>query len=182
MRGVGLRRLLHVGSSVLLVTPIVAGWDLLRALLIGGVLIGLVVETVRIREPRVQHQLARFFPLFKSDEANRPSGAWWLCFGYAIAVWVPQPGAAAGIMVGALADPAASLIGSTARSPAGTKTVRGSAGSAAVALLVLALFGLPWTAVLGGTMVATTLERWPGLLDDNLLIAPGVASTVWLLS
>ena len=181
MTGSGLRRLIHAATVLLLVVPIVASWDLFRGILIAGTMIGLVLETVRIKVQTVQAPLARFSPLFRSGEVNRLSGAWWLCLGYCVAAWVPQPGAAAGILVGALADPAASLVGS-ARGRPSPKTAHGSGAAFAVAMLALAPMGLPWTAVIGGALVGTALERWSGPIDDNLLIAPGVASAVWLLA
>jgi len=181
MRGSSLRRLIHAATVLLLFVPIVASWDLFRGILIAGTIIGLVLETVRIKVPSVQALLASLSPLFRSGEASRPSGAWWLCLGYCVAAWLPQPGAAAGILVGALADPAASLVGS-ARGLPSSKTTHGSGAAFAVAILALVPMGLPWTAVIGGAVAGAALERWSGRLDDNLVIAPGVALAVWLLA
>ncbi len=180
MTGKGLRRLIHVGTVALLAVPVITSWSVLRAILIACTLIGLVLETVRIRgsmEPFVR----QVSPLFRPLESKRLSGAWWLSLGYTIAAWVPHPGAAAGIMVGALADPAASLAGSYSGRSA-SKTALGSGAALAVAILVLALFGLPWVAVFGGALIGTALERWSGPLDDNLLVSPGVALAVWFLA
>ena len=34
--------------------------------------------------------------------------------------------------------------------------------------------------VIGAAVVGTALERWPGPINDNLLVAPGVACVVWI--
>jgi hypothetical protein len=46
--------------------------------------------------------------------------------------------------------------------------------------MVLIVLGLPWLGVVGGALAAMLLERWPGPLNDNLVVAPGVALIVWL--
>jgi len=177
----GLRRLIHAGTAVLLLIPVVASWDVLRAILIGATVLGLVFEIVRINALKLPPLLSRLSMLFRSGEANRPSGAWWLSVGYCVAAWVPQPGAAAGIIVGALADPAASLVGSS-RGQSSSKTAHGSGAAFAVSIVVLVCVGLPWIPILGGAVVGTVLERWSGPFDDNLIVAPGVAAAVWLLA
>jgi dolichol kinase len=176
-----LRRLIHAGTAIIVLVPAVASWDALRGILIGATVLGLLFEIVRIKAPESLLTPSRLSTLFRSGEANCPSGAWWLSLGYCLAAWVPQPGAAAGIVVGALADPAASLVGSS-RGQASSKTAHGSGAAFAVAILAMVPLGLPWTAILGGAVIGTALERWSGPLDDNLLLAPGVAAAVWLLA
>ena len=56
-----------------------------------------------------------------------------------------------------------------------------SAAAAVVTVLVLLLIGIPIGAAGAGALAAMVLERWPGPLDDNLVVAPGVALIVWLL-
>jgi dolichol kinase len=98
-----------------------------------------------------------------------------------VAVWAPAPGPAAGILVAAFADPAAAVVGGRFGSGA-RKTWQGTAAAAVVALAVLVALGLPREAVLAGTVVGTLLERWPGALNDNLLVAPAVAAVVRMLA
>jgi dolichol kinase len=87
----------------------------------------------------------------------------------------------AGILTGAFADPAASMAGSMVAKPSDRKTWVGSGAAAVVAAAVLFVIGVPNIAVVGGALAAMALERWSGPLNDNLVVAPGVALIVWLL-
>jgi dolichol kinase len=105
----------------------------------------------------------------------------WLAVGYGIAVLLPPPAPAMGILVGAIADPVASWIGSAGRNTPG-KTLRGSGGHFAVALGLLVLAGLPWGRAAIAAAVGTVLERCSGSVNDNVVVAPGVAAAVTLLA
>ena len=181
MRGRTLRRALHVSSAAVLVIPLVYDWDSLRLLLSTAAFVAVVFDIARIRIAWLHQGLARWVPVFRETEANRLCGATWLSLGYALAAWFPPIAPAAGILVGAFADPAASAVGSWKASSKG-KTTRGSATALITAALALTAIGLPWQAVVGGSIVGALLERWPGPCSDNLLVAPGVACTVWLLT
>ena len=61
------------------------------------------------------------------------------------------------------------------------KTWVGSGAAAVVAAFVLLPTGIPIFAVIAGAVAAMALERWPGPLNDNLTVAPGVALVVWIL-
>ncbi|MDH3290290.1 MAG: hypothetical protein OEO20_01440 [Gemmatimonadota bacterium] len=179
MTATGLRRLLHASTaSVVLLVPLVS-WTGLRTAVAGAAVGALLLETLRLRVPSVGTRLRRLVPVFRDREIARPSGAMWLAVGYGLAVLLPAPAAAGGIVVGAVADPAASWIGSLGRA-IGPKTWRGSLVHLVVAVAVLAALGFPAVSVLAGATVGSALERWPAGLDDNLLIAPGVALTLTL--
>jgi dolichol kinase len=171
--------LIHAGSAGVLVILLVAGWDLFRVVVATGALAALVFEAVRLKSNSVRIRIADLIPVFRQSEDHRISGATWLCVGYALAVLFPPVAPAGGILVGALADPAASWVGSHRGKP-GKKTVAGSLAALVVSLVALWLIGLTWPAVLGGAVAGTLLERWPGPFDDNLVIAPGVAGVVWI--
>jgi dolichol kinase len=112
---------------------------------------------------------------------GRISGAAWLALGYAIAAWLPPPGPVAGILAGALADPAAAWVGG--RWGGGRrKSVPGSATVAAVTVLGSLAAGLTLPAAGATAILAAALERWSGPLDDNLVLAPGVACLAALLA
>jgi dolichol kinase len=49
------------------------------------------------------------------------------------------------------------------------------------AAAVLAALGLSLRSVAAGSLAAAVLERWSRPLDDNLVIAPGVAAVVWIV-
>lgn len=156
-------------------------WTVLRWLLVTLALISLTLDTARVASPNIGRSLQRLVPVFRETEMRRLSGASWLMLGYALAAWFPPPAPAAGVLVAATADPAASLIGTMGGIP-GKKTWRGSAAGALVAALVLVCLGLPWIAVILAAVAAAVFERWSGILDDNLIIAPAVALAIWLLT
>lgn len=175
------RRLLHASSALVLLLVLYDSTYMLRYVLMGGAALGVVLDSVRVMYPAFGDFVTRLVPVFRTSESKILSGASWLSIGYALAAWLPHPAATAGILVGALADPAASLAGSMAARPSLRKTWIGSGAAALVAALVLFVTGISLVAVVGGAAAAMVLERWPGPLDDNLIVAPGVAFVVWLL-
>jgi dolichol kinase len=161
---------------VLILVPL-GSWQAFRLamVVVGGVAVG--IEIVRLTQAGVQERLGQLVPVFRPKEARRPSGAMWLGLGYALAALTPPPAPAAGILVAALADPAASLVGTWRRS-SDRKSWRGSFAHAAVAVGVLAVLGWSFPAVLAGAATATVLERLSFGVDDNLLVAPVTALAV----
>jgi dolichol kinase len=179
--GPALRRILHAGTALLLLIVPLFSWDHLRWMLTVGVVCAAGVEALRLSRPSVRTWLDRYIPVFRSREARRPSGAAWLAAGYAIAAWVPAPAPAAGILVAALADPAASWMGTRA-GPAAGKTWVGTGAAWAVGVSALVALGYPWVVATVAAAAGAGLERWNGALDDNLTVAPGVAAAVFLLA
>ncbi len=176
-----LRRVLHVGSAALLLVIPLGSWGLLRSALAVLLIVALIIDAARVTRPRFGSFVANVVPVFRPHESSRLSGATWLCMGYLLATAFPEPAPAAGILVSALADPSASLAGGWGRASA-EKTLRGSLAALVVAIGILTAFQLPAPTVLGGACIGAVLERWSGPLDDNLLVAPGVAMTVWLMA
>ena len=181
MRGAWLRRLLHVASAAVLLLVPLGSLNLLRLCLLFGVVLGLLIDVLRKANPSIAHQLNKAIPVFRESERGRLSGATWLAMGYLLAALFPSPASTAGILVGATADPAASAVGTWKRE-AGRKTVRGSLAALSVSVAALFLLGVPVAAIAGGSVVAVVLERWSNPLNDNLVVAPAVALSVWLLS
>jgi dolichol kinase len=178
--GPAVRRLIHAATaSVLLLVPLTS-WMFLRAALVVAAIVAVILEIARLRSTHFRRILTRLVPVFREHEGSRPSGAMWLVVGYALAALTPAPAPVAGLLVGALADPAASWAGSTWSRGVG-KTVAGSAAHFAVAAAVLYGVGCSWAAVAVGASLATAIERWPLGLDDNLLVAPLTALTAALL-
>lgn len=174
-----LRAILHAGTALLLLL-LLGSWDLLRDTLLALGLLAVTFEVLRLRVPWVRERVARFVPVFRPQEGGRPSGAVWLFVAYALAARLPPPAPAAAVLVGALADPAAAVLGR--RFGGGrAKSWPGTSACLLVAGLALWLMGLGLLPVVAGAVVATVLERWPGPFDDNLLIAPGVGLIVWWL-
>ena len=181
MNAAHLRRVIHVGSALLLIIPAAISWPVLRVGLAAGTPLVLGLDWLRRRQPGVATFLGRVAPVFRPAERARISGAAWLWIGYALAAWCPPVAAQGGILAGALADPAASLVGG--RWGAGArKSWVGTGAACAVAAVAVLIAGTPWPGAAAAGLVAGALERWSGPLDDNLTIAPGVAVFLWLVS
>jgi dolichol kinase len=174
-----LRSALHASTALALLT-LLDSWQLLKLTLLAGGAAALVVETVRLRSPAVAGGLQRLVPVFRAPEARRPSGAAWLFVAYALVAWLPAPAPAAGLLAGALADPAAALVGGRWGGGA-AKSWPGTIAALLVGALALLAWGLPAPAAVAGGAFGAALERWSGPFNDNLLIAPGVGLVVWLL-
>lgn len=181
MRDDRLRRLLHVASAAVLLTVPLGSWEVLRWCLMAVAALGLVVDGVRIFSHGIAGRIHRAIPAFRESEHGGLSGATWLAIGYLLTAFVPAPAPAAGILVGATADPAASLIGSWNREP-GRKTLRGSFAALVISALVLSVLAFPLVTVVVGSVVATLLERWSYPFNDNLVVPPSVALVTWLLA
>lgn len=180
MSGPGLRRVLHVASAGVLL-PALHSTAALRVGLVWVAGLAALIEFTRLASPRVREWMGALVPVFRPRETGGVSGALWLAFGYALTGWLVMPAPVTGILAGALADPAASWAGGR-WGGGGRKSWAGSGAALLVIIAVVLTVGArPETALAGG-LVGTALERWPGPLDDNLLLAPGVAVTVALLA
>ena len=193
MTGAALRRFLHASTSSILLVGLWGDWETFR--LAVHALLGMAVlgEGLRLWHAGFRSAIARAFPVFRPEESHRPSGAFWLVVGYAAASWVPFPGAPAGVLVAAFADPAASIVGTQWGRGRGRGRVRGGGGGTrkswvgsvaawAAAAAVLMSLKLPLNAALAGAFVAAVAERIPRPFDDNLVVAPAVAAVTWLLA
>ena len=169
------RRLFHAANGV--ATAVALTWLPLERwqaiTILGGILAVLVVaDVVRMRSPAANRLFFRVFSLLASPrEAGRIASSTWYTFGIFLAVvFFPLPYAVSGILVLALADPAASYIGQRwGGRPFMGGTLIGTAVFFGVACAVLGLrHALPVALV--AAAVATIAERrsWP--LDDNLMI------------
>ncbi len=180
MKPGSLRPALHASTAFLLLT-LLGSAHLLRAALLAAGLAAVMFEVLRLGLSPVRDFTARLVPVFRPQEARRPSGAAWLFLGYALSAWLPPPATVSAVLAGALADPAAAVVGM--RLGGGlAKSWPGTFAAFAVATAALWWIGdIHFLAALVAGAVAAVLERWPGPLDDNLLIAPGVGLTVWWL-
>jgi dolichol kinase len=178
---VAIRRTIHAVTSSVLLLGYLGDWSLLRLVLSVSVPVAAVLEVIRVRYPPVRDGFSRLVPVFRPSEATHPSGAFWLLLGFAAAAWFPQAPAAAGILAGAIADPAASLVGSRWGGEE-RKSWVGTAAAWGVSFVIFLGLGIPLVATLAAATAAAALERWPGPVDDNLLLPPGVAVCVWMLT
>ena len=178
MSSSALRRTIHLSTAFLVLVGEFIGWGTFRVWISGLAAVAVVVEFLRLRNPTLGGVLSRAVPAFRPEESRKPSGAFWLVLGYVGAAWVPAPGAAAGILVGAVADPTASLVGSRWGGGA-PKSWLGSLAALVASLGVLSLLGLPLATIGVASATAAAIERWSKPLDDNLVLAPAVAAVVW---
>lgn len=188
MSGPALRRVLHVASAGVLLGALLPV-QIFRLLVTGTAIAAWLSEMMRLRAPAVAGWVAAAVPVFRPTERDRPSGAFWLALGYGVAVWVPMPAPVVAILCAAVADPAAALAGSRWGKTGGArKSWPGSLAAALVAASVAAIvvafggFGLPWRVVPAAAVATAALERWSGPFDDNVIVAPGVALTTWVLA
>ena len=180
------RRVFHATNGTLAVIAIsVLGLEVSTAILILGILLVLavVLDGVRLFYPKLN---VLFFKAFSSlaspREAKKIASSTWYALSALLVLWVfPEPYALAGILVLALADPAASVVGQRwgrIRFLAGS--VRGTAAFAVVAFFALLLF-VPWWLALVVAMATAVVEAAPINLDDNLIVPLTVAGILALI-
>lgn len=174
------RRVIHSATALVLLMGQIDVWAL-RWLVWSVAVFVLTVDLVRIKNVPFNTWLRRTVPVFRESEATSISGASFLWLGYSMTVFFPLPAAFVGILAAAVADPAASLVGSKWGSGKG-KTLMGSAACFAAILGVSLAFSVSPQVGLVVALFGTTLERFSGPVDDNMVIGPGVAAAVFFLA
>lgn len=180
------RRVFHAVNGI--VTAMVLAWVLptrtLAALGLSILLTALLVlDVARLRSPGLNRIFFRVFRPFASPrEERRVASSTWYVAGILLAVLLfPIPAVIPGVLVLALADPAAGVVGRRwGRHRLGTGSVEGSLTFAVVAFLVL------WipagaTAAVVAAVAAAAVEVLPLGLDDNLTVPLVVAGVLALL-
>jgi dolichol kinase len=178
----GRRRALHVASASLgLAAHAGMPHRMMTALLLTLVALAMLLESLRRRRPALNAALTRWSAgALRPAEVAAPTGATWLALGYA-ATWLAAPPtvAAPAMVVAAVADPAAAIVGRWAVPAGGRKTAAGSVGAFATAALVLVAFGIGWRGTLAAAAAAALAERLPGRAADNLAIPLCTAAALW---
>jgi dolichol kinase len=142
----------------------------------------LLGDFVRLRVEAANRMVFRTFRvLLRPHEVDSPSLSWYV-LGVFLVLWVPDPTVVVpALLVLAVADPAAGLVGETWGTHAlGKGTVQGSLTFFLAALAVL----MPFTGVLAALTVgavATVAEVARTPLDDNLVIPVITALALWAL-
>ncbi len=190
MTSVWLRRMLHAFTAVVALAALVSA-TALRATTLFLVLAAILLEFVRLRSSVWHRRVAKIVPVYRDAEITRPSGAMWLACGYAVAAWLPGNAAVAGVLAGAFADPAAAAVGmrwgAGGGGGGGGARVSGKSwigsGTAALVIAVIAVVtGHALVATLVASLAGAGLERWSTPVDDNLVVAPGVAAVLAALA
>ncbi|MBM4184793.1 MAG: hypothetical protein FJ207_11375 [Gemmatimonadetes bacterium] len=127
-------------------------------------------DLARLRSPELNRFAFRVFSaLLCPREADRPSLTWFL-LGVFLVLWFPVRTVVPALLVLALADPTASVVGRAwGRRRVGKGTLEGSVAFPATALLVL----IPFVGIgvaLPTAVAAASVEVLPGRHDDNVLI------------
>jgi len=181
------RRLFHAVNGLLIWAVLrYSGIETETAIVVLGVLFALALagDLVRLRNPRLNLLFFRTFSYFASPRERRgmASSTWYLAGIVFALLLFPRPFAESGVLVLALADPAASWFGRRyGRRRFGT----GSALGSAVFWLVAA--GILWPLVgAGPALVAATAgalaEALPWRIDDNLSVPLVTAAALTLSS
>jgi len=181
-----MRRLFHAFNGTALAGLLMV-WAPPRAATV-GVLGGLfvlilVLDLLRLRSEAANRAFFRWFSRLASPrEASGLASSTWYALGIVLVLALfPWPAAISGILVMALADPAASYIGRRwGRRPFLDGSVLGFVVFVAAAGIILALRH-PLALALPTALVAALAERRSWLLDDNLavpLVTAGMLSVL----
>ncbi len=154
------------------------------SILVAAFLVALSLDLLRLRRSGLNVLFFKAFRLLASPrEASGIASSTWYALGAALA-WglFPPLYAAASLLVLALADPAASVVGRIWGSvPLGKGSVQGSMAFMVTAWAVLAaVTGQPVTVVWVALGVAL-VEILPGLVDDNLVVPLSTGALLWLV-
>jgi dolichol kinase len=143
----------------------------------------LALDIARLRVTRLNGLFFAAFPALASPrEAGRIASSTWYVAGVALVFALFEPTiAVAAVLVLALADPAASVVGRLCgRRRLGKGSIEGSTAFATVAFVVLSFFVSPAAAAVAA-LTAAAVEIAPWKLDDNVTVPLAAAAALWLL-
>lgn len=181
------RRIFHAANGIFIVLALKAlpirTWD---AVVLFGVVFSvlLLLDGVRLAHPQLNRLFFQFFsPLVSPREVKKPASSTWYVLGVLLTLLLfPRHEALGGILVLALADPAAAFVGKHwGRQRLGAGTVQGSLAFIVVAFFVLLPFA-SWPVALAGALAGALVEILPWDVDDNLVVPPAVAGVLFWLA
>lgn len=144
--------------------------------------IALLGDLLRLRAEAANRMVFRTFRvLLRPDEVDTPSLTWYM-LGAFLVLWVPDRTVVVpALLVLAVADPAAGLVGQTwGRHALGKGTVQGSVAFFVAASAVLVPFvGISAALAVGAVATVAEVVRTP--LDDNLVIPIITALGLWMV-
>lgn len=145
--------------------------------------IAVALDVVRLRSAALNAVFFRWFRALASPrEARRPvSSTWYLIGALATVTIAPPSWSVPAILVLAVADPVASVVGRLwGRRPLGKGSWEGSAAFYTVSVAVLTpFFGLP-VALAAGSFAAAA-EVAPTGIDDNLTVPLATLLALWIV-
>lgn len=179
------RRVFHAANGILIVVALKTlpiGTGTAMGLLAAAFAVLVIMDGFRLVNPRLNRLFFQAFSYLVSPrEVRKVASSTWYLLGVVLALALfPREEALAGILVLALADPAAGFVGRTwGRRPFGSGTLEGTAVFLAVAFVTILPFA-PWWAALAAGAAAALVERTPWPVDDNLVIPVTVAAVLHL--
>ncbi|MEJ2538705.1 MAG: hypothetical protein P8188_01770 [Gemmatimonadota bacterium] len=180
------RRIVHMVSGLALaLVPLTLGWSIPATVTVLVVLLCVAVglDVVRLRTPVVNQAFFRFLrPLVSAREAAGVASSTWYLVGAILSYLLfPPVHAVLAILVLALADPAAAVVGQLLGGPRiGTGSVSGTLTFFVVAFSIL-YGGTGRPAVALVALAVALLETVPGIGDDNLVIPLSTGTLLWIV-
>lgn len=180
------RRLFHMGAGVgIAVFVSLAGPDSpIPMATLGAALAGaLVLDGIRLRSRVANTVFFRCFSALASPREARKvaSSTWFLLGSLAVLVIAPAEWFAPVVLVLALADPAASVVGRLwGKHRLGKGSWEGTGAFYLVAVAVLTPFAGPQAALAAAAVVAA-VEVLPTRIDDNLTVPLATVLALWLV-
>ena len=180
------RRAFHAACGLVMVAFVEYGGyaptvDLV--ILSAALVASLILDWVRLSLPDANVMFFRWFAALASPrEARRIASSTWYLMGVVVVLLIaPARYFAPAVLVLALADPAASVVGRVwGRHPLGKGSWEGTIAFFLVAYAVMVPFAGPTAALLAAGAVAF-LEVLPTGIDDNLIVPVVVAMALWLV-
>ncbi len=179
------RRVFHAASGLMVVfVPFLAGWSRETTLLLLTVALfgGLALDVIRLRTTWVNRVFFRVLSALASPrEARGLASSTWYALGALVCFALYPPAIAGGaIILLALADPAAGVVGRIfGRRRLGKGTVEGTTAFWIVGSAVLVPI-VGWPHGLAAAAAAALAEIAPGLVDDNLVVPVVAGAVLWL--
>ena len=180
------RRAFHASCGLMIVSLVEYGGldtGVILLLLGGGTLASLILDWVRLRIPDANFIFFRWFAALASPrEARRIASSTWFLMGVLATLLIaPAHLFAPAVLVLALADPAASVVGRLwGRHSLGKGSWEGTTAFFLVACAVTFPFvGLPGALVAAGAVA--TFEVLPTGVDDNLTVPVVTGLVLWLV-
>jgi dolichol kinase len=168
------RKAIHLSSLVIPVGYYFLPEEPARRALLVAALIAIVIEAVRLNEPRISRITLRLAgALLRESEKNGLFGSTYLILGSLLCAHsFDKPVVVASILFVILGDAAAALVGRAyGRVQIFGKTLEGSLACLVVCFVVGALLpGIPLKVAAVGAFTATVFELFPIPLDDNMRV------------
>jgi dolichol kinase len=179
------RRLFHLagGSALAWILHGLSPESASAKWLVGGALaVAFMADLLRLRSVTLNRSFFRVFrPLLSPREVEGLSLTGFL-LGVFLVLWFPEPTVVPAVLVLAISDPAASVVGRIwGRHPIGKGTLEGTAAFFATAAVVLIPFA-GVAAALPIAAVAASVEALPTGRDDNIVIPAATAAGLWAAS